>query len=238
MVAALERRLAGCDVRTGVTLRALRREGGTFQLALSDGAVLAADAVVLATPAYAAAAAVADLDPALANLLAGIPFVSVATVSVALPRAAVPRALEGYGYVIPRADGGPVVACTWTSSKFPDRAPPGFALLRYFLGRAGAEEVVAADDAALRAVVREELARVLGVRTEPALWRIHRWPRAMPQYVLGHLARVEAITRRLLELPGLDLAGASYRGVGLPDCIASGWAAADRVAPRARSRAA
>ena len=140
-----------------------------------------------------------------------------------------PRPLDGYGYVSPRAEGGPIVACTWTSSKFPDRVPAGGVLVRFFLGRAGQEEIVNADDATLVGVARGELARLFDLTAEPSLTRVFRWPRGMPQYHVGHRARLDRIERLATRLPGLLLAGSAYRGVGVPDCITQGWAAADRA---------
>jgi oxygen-dependent protoporphyrinogen oxidase len=237
MVTALERRLAG-RIRTGTAVTEMRRQADGWMLALSDGTVLTASAAVLATPAFAAADLLEAADPVLALELRGIPFVSTATVSVGFPRAAIRRPLPGYGYVAPRAEGGNVVACTWTSNKFPARVPDDGVLLRFFVGRAGKEAVVAGDDESLRALVRAELASVHGVSAEPELWRIFRWPRGMPQYTLGHRERLARIERRVAELPGLALAGASYRGVGIPDCVSSGWAAADGTAVRLRGAAA
>jgi oxygen-dependent protoporphyrinogen oxidase len=231
LVAALEERLAG-RTRTGATVTAVRRLADEWRVDLADGTSLAARAVIVAAPAYAAADLVAETDRPLATELRGIPFVTTATVSVAFPRGAVPRPLPGYGYVSPRAEGGSVVACTWTSNKFPARVPADGVLLRFFVGRAGREEPPAGDDEALRALVRAELRAVHGITSEPALWRIYRWPRGMPQYTVGHPARLARIERRVAALPGLALAGASYRGVGIPDCIASGWRAADEVALR------
>jgi oxygen-dependent protoporphyrinogen oxidase len=234
LVTALEARLAG-RVRTGAVVTAVQRDGAHWTVRLADGPPLTADAVILAAPAFAAAPLLVGTDGPLAAELAAIPFVSTATVSVAFPRSAIRRPLPGYGYVSPRAEGGSVVACTWTSNKFPARVPEDGVLLRFFIGRAGGEDVVAQGDAALRSLVRRELAAVHGITAEPALWRIFRWPRGMPQYTVGHSARLNRIARRMAEQPGLALAGASYRGVGIPDCIASGWRAADDLAFRLKA---
>ena len=127
---------------------------------------------------------------------------------------------------MPRLEGRPILAGTWTSTKFPNRAPAGYALIRAFLGRAGQPDPLHLSDQELLALVREELRAVLGVTAAPVLHRIYRWPGAMPQYTLGHLDRLTTIDRRLSAHPGLFLAGAAYRGVGIPDCIQSGEAAA------------
>lgn len=231
LTAALEVRLVG-RVRTGTAVTAVHRDGDAWRVGLATGETVMGCAVILAAPAFAAAELLAETDPTLAGELRGIPFVSTATVSVALPRAAAPSLPPGSGYVSPRAEGGSLVACTWTSHKFPGRAPEGAVLLRFFIGRAGREDVVHRDDGHLKALVRAELAGVLGVTAEPALWRIHRWPNGMPQYTVGHGERLARMDRCAAMLPGLALAGASYRGVGIPACIASGREAADRVAAR------
>jgi oxygen-dependent protoporphyrinogen oxidase len=196
---------------------------------LDSGESLQADAVILATPAFVTADLVADLDPEMASALCAIPYTSTATVSVAYPLKDIPRPLDGYGYIIPRAEGRDILACTWTSTKFPHRAPEGFGLIRAFIGRAGQEGALDGTDEDLLRLVRDELRAVLGITAPPMLYRVFRWPRAMPQYTLGHLDRLAVIDRRLAALPGLFVAGNSYRGIGIPDCIASGEAAATQA---------
>jgi oxygen-dependent protoporphyrinogen oxidase len=188
---------------------------------------LRASAVVLATPAGVSSALVCGLDPPLAGTLGSIPYVSSATLSLAYRAADLGRPLRGYGYVVPRAEGTPVLACTWSSSKFEHRAPEGRALVRLFFGRAGQEEVAALPESKLVRLAREELRRTLGIDAEPILHRLFRWPAAMPQYNLGHPDRIRAIRSRLERHPGLFVCGAAYSGVGIPDCIASGRAAAE-----------
>ena len=232
LVEALATRLTGARVLTGTRVRSVREAvvGRGYRVELSDGRIMESDAVVLATPAHASAAMVASLDPDLAGLLRSIPFVSTATVSLAFARAAIPAPLDGSGYVSPRVEGGPLVACTWTSNKFPGRVPPDAVLVRCFVGRAGLDQVVHGEDAVLLDLSREELRAVHGITAPPLLSRVVRWPGGMPQYTLGHRERLARLAARLTAHPGLQLAGASYRGVGIPDCIASGWAAADEVA--------
>jgi oxygen-dependent protoporphyrinogen oxidase len=141
----------------------------------------------------------------------------------------IPRPLDGYGYVIPRREGRKALACTWTSTKFPHRAPEGYALLRVFIGRAGQEAEIPWDDAGLLEVAREELNLTLGITTDPLLTRIYRWEKAMPQYNLGHPGRLHRIERFLTAYPGLALAGNAYQGIGIPDCIYSGELAAEKI---------
>jgi protoporphyrinogen/coproporphyrinogen III oxidase len=235
----LAERLARDLVRTrainGTAVTRLARTAADYELSLSNGEVVSAAGLVLATPAFATAELVADLDPELAALHAEIPYGSSAVVTLAFSRADV-IPLHGYGYLVPRAEGGDVLACTWSSQKWEGRAPEGSVLVRVFVGRAGGRDVTLDTDDELVDIARVELAR-LDVTVQPTLTRAQRWPLGMPQYVLGHPERVSRIEERLAEHPRLSVAGAAYRGVGIPDCIASGEAAAESVA-RALSGAA
>jgi oxygen-dependent protoporphyrinogen oxidase len=129
-------------------------------------------------------------------------------------------------------EGHPALACTWVSSKWKHRAPDGYALVRVFIGRAGADHLVMEDDETLIALAQEELRSTLDVTVKPSLARVRRWQDGMPQYTVGHLERIAALERFLATTPGLHLAGHAYRGVGIPDCIASGERAADRIVER------
>ncbi len=245
LVAALEADLRdrGCRLVTGIAVTEIGQgpESSAYRLRLGDGRTLTAAGVLLATPAFAAADLLDGLDPGVAVALRAITHVSTATVSVAYRAVDLPRPLDGYGYVVPRIEGRPVLACTWTSSKWHHRAPDGHVLIRGFIGRAGQEAVLSGSDAELLALVREEFRQMLGITAEPLLHRVFRWPQGMPQYTLGHLDRVAAVEARLAARPGLLVAGHAYRGVGIPDCIRSGETAAEQVlaaVQAARSREA
>jgi oxygen-dependent protoporphyrinogen oxidase len=229
IVEALQAQLSGADIRLGVQVERVESGEAGYRVVCRGGLEFSAAAVVLATPAFVTADIIHGLDPALSQILQAIPYVSTATVTVAYPLRDIARPLDGYGYIIPRAEARPILACTWTSTKFPHRAPDDFGLIRAFVGRAGQEDAVGSTDEDLLALVREELGRTLGITAPPILQRVFRWPRAMPQYTLGHPARLEAIEDRLAAHPGLYVAGNAYRGIGLPDCIASGERAAERL---------
>jgi oxygen-dependent protoporphyrinogen oxidase len=186
--------------------------------------------VILATPAFHAADLLRAVSPDLAGLLSAIEYVSTATVSMAFPEDQLGVELDGYGYVIPRREGRKALACTWTSSKFPHRAPEGSALIRVFIGRAGQEKDIDWNDDDLIALAREELATTLGIVADPLFVRVFVFKRAMPQYNVGHVERLLQIDQQLVSYPWLALAGAGYRGIGIPDCIRSGEIAADRLA--------
>jgi len=232
LVDTLADRLHGTRVLTGRAVVEVRREEPGWMVMLDHGLAIRAGAVLLAAPAPAAARVLRRLDPGLSDVLDRIPHVSTATVSLAFRRQDLRRALPGYGYLSPRAEGGPIVAGTFTSNKFPARSPEDAVLVRCFVGRDGAEEAVVQDDRTLESLVRAELRQVAGLTAEPLFATVTRWPRGLPQYILGHGDRLREIEARLAGWPGLRLAGASYGGVGIPDCIASGWDAAEAIAAR------
>ncbi len=194
-----------------------------------DGTAVEADRVIVAVEAHTASRLLRYVDPALATLLQVIPYASSATVSLGYPRAAIRHPLDGFGFVVPRVEGRALLACTFSSVKYAGRAPDGHILLRCFLGGALNPGVLAGDDDALVDQARRELAAAIGVVGEPMLVRVTRHSAAMPQYVIGHLGTLEAIDQRLRAAPGLFLAGAAYRGVGIADCVRSGEAAAERA---------
>jgi oxygen-dependent protoporphyrinogen oxidase len=222
--AALER-APNVTIRRSTEVRAVRADG----VELASGETVRADAVIVATPAPVVARLLGDADSALAAELAAIEHGSVGTVSLGYFAADVPRPLDATGYVIPRGEGRDALACTWVSSKHRGRAPEGMHLFRVFLGGAHGPEIVARPDDALVALAREELRRTLGVTAAPRLVHIVRWVGAMPQYHLGHPERVARIEARAAALPWLALAGNAYRGVGVPDCVASGERSAAKV---------
>jgi oxygen-dependent protoporphyrinogen oxidase len=196
---------------------------------LADGTALSADGVVLATPAPLAASIIAGLDPDLGRALAAIPYASSATVTLAYRRAEVRHALDGFGFVVPHAEGRQILACTFSSLKYPGRAPEGAVLLRAFLGGERAPDLLDRDDAALAAAAQQDLGALLGIAAPPHLVRVHRHVEAMPQYQVGHAGRIAAVEACVARYPGLAVAGNAFGGVGIPDCIYSGEEAAGRV---------
>jgi oxygen-dependent protoporphyrinogen oxidase len=229
----LPRRLAEeiGDVRTGVFCRRLVRAEGRFVAETGDGAV-SADQAVVAVPADVAARLLDDLTGGASRLFAEIPYAPVAVVSLGVRREDVAHPLDGFGFLVPRKEGLSVLGCLFPSTLFPGRAPEGHAALVAFIGGRMNPEIVAEDDGAIYAAVRQELGRALGLRGEPVFHNVRRWPRAIPQYELGHgrfVARAEAIER---DHPGLRIGGNFLRGISVPDCIrnATALAAAGRPA--------
>ena len=200
-----------------------------WDIELDDGTTLSADSVILATPAFVSGDLLASPLPELAEALKRVPYVSTATVSLAYKLSDLPRPLDGYGYVIPRSEGREALACTWTSTKFPHRAPEGYALLRVFIGRAGQENDISWNDEGLLKIARNEIKETLGITAEPFVSRVFVWENAMPQYNLGHPDILKQIDATLDPIPTLALAGNGYRGIGIPDCIRSGEVAVEKI---------
>ena len=144
-------------------------------------------------------------------------------------RQKLPRPLDGFGFVVPLVEARSIVACTYSSVKYPGRAPDGHVLLRAFVGGAMQQQLFEQDDQTMAESVRRELRELLGISSAPLLTRIHRHAQAMPQYRVGHLDRVQRIDAAVAQHPGLTVAGNAYRGVGIPDCIHSGEMAAEAV---------
>lgn len=221
------------DLRLNTKVQTLKRSNVETWHVTLDTETLDADGLILATPAYVSGRLLASFDPELASALESIPYASTATVSIAYRLSDVPRDLDGYGYVIPRREGRKALACTWTSTKFPHRAPEGYALIRVFVGRAGQDIPWNEND--LLELSKEEMKLTLGITAEPLLSRVFLWAKAMPQYNLGHPEILKRIDAALEKHPGLALAGNGYRGIGIPDCIHSGEVAVERVLKFSRS---
>lgn len=201
----------------------------TWYVTLETGEILEADAIILATPAPVSGKLLETLDPKLASDLGAIPYASTATITLAYRQSDLSRPLDGYGYVIPRREGRKALACTWTSTKFPHRAPDGYALIRVFVGRAGQDADMPRDETTLIDLACEELKLTLGITAAPSLTRVFVWENAMPQYNLGHPDLLKRIDAALLNHPSLALAGNGYRGIGIPDCIHSGELAVEKI---------
>ena len=219
----------GVELRLNTAVSRLTQPASTYLLGLTDGSTISADSLILATPAYVSGKLLMTIDPALAADLQSIPYASTATVTLAYRQSELGRELDGYGYVIPRSAGRKALACTWTSTKFPHRAPQGYALIRVFIGRAGQENDIPWSEPELLALARKELQLTLGISAEPTVSRVFMWDKAMPQYNLGHPKILKRIDAALENHPALALAGNGYRGIGIPDCIHSGELAADRI---------
>lgn len=228
LVADLERRQVELD---SVAADAVDVEGSGWQVGLSDGRTISADAVVVTTPAPAAARLVHRHAPASAELLAAIPYASVAMVSLAVDRSLVDRDLDGSGFLVPRPERRAITACSWTSTKWPHLAGDSTVWLRASVGRDGDPTGLDLPDDELVTAVMADLAEMMALRGRPVDVRVTRWTDSLPQYRVGHLARVADLEADLASrCPTLVVAGAALRGLGVPACIRQGRAAARAVA--------
>jgi protoporphyrinogen/coproporphyrinogen III oxidase len=224
----------GASIHCDCPVDALERQGNTWAVMARNG-VTPADGVVVATPAPAAGRLLRSHDDEVGGLLAGIEYASVALVTLRVADDALPSPLVGTGFLVPRRspsrDGTDwaVTACTYLSQKWPHLARQGEHLLRASLGRFGSDETAAWSDAEVIGRVWSELGTLLGLTGDPLEARVTRWPLAFPQYRVHHLVRTAGIESAVARLGGVAVAGAAYRGVGLPACIASGRAAAQSV---------
>ncbi|MBX9581771.1 MAG: protoporphyrinogen oxidase [Gemmataceae bacterium] len=220
----------GPAVQTGVSVKRITRTPTGWAVHADGRDAWPADAVVLACPAYEQAAMLADLDPPLADLVAGIRYNRIAVVAVGYRQADCPGVPDGFGYIAPQHTRRDLLGVQWCSSIYPDRAPAGHVLWRALCGGVHRGDVLQWDDARLVRAVHAELRLALGVAGDPVFSRVVRWPRAIPQYVVGHLDRVGRIDAAAARHPGLFLTGNAYRGVALGDCAEQGERVAGAVA--------
>lgn len=223
LVRALIVRFPADTIRYGAAATGIAGRG-PYVVTLQSGESIEARSVVVATPAWAAAAILAGVDPELSRLAAEVRYVSSATIAIGLHREQVGHPLQGSGFVVPRVERHVLMAGSWVSSKWPHRAPAGAVLLRGFVGGATDEGVLQRSDEEIVDAVFSEFTTLLNISGRPLLTRVYRWTRANPQHEVGHLDRIAAIEARLAALSGLYLTGSGFRGTGLPDCIADGRA--------------
>jgi oxygen-dependent protoporphyrinogen oxidase len=222
-------KLAPSSLHPNSVAQAVQRQDGGW-IVSAGYATDHVNAVILATPAPAAATLLEMASPDLSAELRAIPYSSSVTVALGFGedvRASLP---PGFGFLVPRSEGKRMLATTFVHNKFPHRAPEGRALLRCFLGGSRDEQVLQLPDEEILSVVKEELRQILGLTAEPLFTRLYRWKGAMAQYTVGHLERIERIEGLRKQLPGLALAGNAYRGIGVPDCVRSGEEAAAEIA--------
>ncbi len=232
MVDALTGAISGkVEVRHG-RVETVERAGHGFRLKLG-GDWMEADHLVLACEAHSGAALLGGVDAGLAELLGTVPYSSSMTVALGYDAAhfkASPS--DGFGFLVPRKERRRLVACTWVGTKFPYRVPDGKVVARCFLGGMDDAGILAESDDAIVAEVVHELEEIAGVTARPRFTRIYRWPKSMAQYTVGHPQRLAEIEARVAAIPGLEVAGNAYTGIGVPDCIRMGRAAAEKIAGR------
>jgi oxygen-dependent protoporphyrinogen oxidase len=228
---ALTERLGGA-VKCGAAARSLSESASVapWKVYGDHGRAWSADAIVLACPAYEQAAILQELNPALADELAAIPYNRIAVVALGYRQHDCPGSLDGFGYIAPQNTRRDLLGVQWCSSIFPDRAPSGFVLWRALCGGVHRAEQVEWPDDRLAKAVHAEIKLAMGVTGEPVFRRIVRWPAAIPQYVVGHLDRMARIDALAAQHSGLFLTGNAYRGVAMADCVEQAGSVAAKVA--------
>ncbi|MCX4670717.1 protoporphyrinogen oxidase [Streptomyces sp. NBC_01381] len=222
-------RARGGVIHTGAAVTGLKRTAGGWQVS-TEKSVIDADCVVVAVPAYAAAALLGVEAPAAAAELAAVEYASMALMTLAYRRSETDLP-EGSGFLVPPIDGHTIKASTFASRKWAWIADedPDLLVLRTSVGRYGESAILERDDADLLALSRRDLYAATGLDAAPVATRVTRWHDGLPQYPVGHHARVARIREHVSKLPGLAVCGAAYDGVGIPACIASAYAAVDQL---------
>lgn len=219
----------GDAVRCGSGVRALSFDGESWRIALESGEPVKADAIVCALPSYAAAALLREHDAELAASLERIRYNSIATVNLTYDAAAGRALPPASGFVVPFVERQRITAATFTTQKYPGRAPDSAILVRAFAGGALQPQLVDASEHDLSQMAHEDVASLARISANPRRSIVKRWRGLLPEYGVGHSDLVSNIERRAEALPRFALAGSAYRGVGIPDCIATGEAAAESV---------
>ncbi len=230
MVDALVVRLERERIWTKAAVRAVARTADGFSLAVQGGETVGAERVIVAAPGPKIAPALEGLVPGAARALAAIPFASSATVLLGYRREDVAHPLGGYGMVVPQTEGLRTTALSFVSTKFPHRAPEGHVLLRGFLGGVRDGEVMRLSDEEMVGTVKHDMAGILGLRGQPVMSRVFRWPAGTPQLEVGHIERMAAVEKEVAAIPGLHLTGAGVRSTGIPDSVADGTRAGEAAA--------
>jgi len=221
----------GPRIRLAKAVRGIDREGGRYRLQLDDDSEHESEVLILASPAYAQAQLLQTLDPGLATLLADIPYPALSVCCFGYRKARVGQVLDGFGFLVPSKERRAILGTIVDSNVFAGRAPEGCVLLRSMVGGARSPELALLPDGPLLDRVQSDLRDILGIGVEPDFIRIFRHEKAIPQYLVGHAARLRAIEEKLQRHPGLVLTGNAFRGVSLNDCVVNALKTAESLLP-------
>ncbi|MCL4475562.1 MAG: protoporphyrinogen oxidase [Nitrospirae bacterium] len=216
----------------------LVKNGGHYTVHLQDGSSMESDCVVMASPAHATAGILRDFDHSLSRTLSEIPYPPVSVVCVGYKKEKIGRSLDGFGFLVPFREGRRILGTLWDSSIFPNRAPEGYVLLRSMLGGARASQAAMQDENRLIGTVTAELGDIMGIRVQPDFARVYVHEKAIPQYTIGHQGRLETLERLLARYKGLSLAGNSYRGISVNDCIENSYRLAGELMAGTKTKGA
>ena len=227
MVDAVIKKSPDIQFKSGTKVVGIERNKEKWHLKLDDGSENQVDAVIVATPGTVTAKLLQNITPDSAELLNSIHYVSTATVTLGYKKEGFSHSLDGFGFVVPKAEGCSILACTWTSSKFPHRAPKDYVMLRCYVGGALQEEIAEKDTETLETLVRQDLQQIMGITEIPIFCKVFKNNKSNVQYHVNHSQKIDSIMEDLKNYPGLFLAGSAYRGIGIPDCIQNGNLAAE-----------
>lgn len=220
-------------LHTGVSVEEVRKRDGKLLLSLNERGLrgeIDTDVLVLAVPAFAAASALAHLDPRLTEALSSIPYSPISVVALGYDKATLGNPLDGFGFLIPRGEKRKILGALWDSSVFPNRAPEGKALIRARVGGVRNPELAALPTDEIVGLTRSELAATMGITAEPVLSRAFFHEKGIPQYLVGHGKLLDRIDACLSSVPGLHLNSNAYRGIALNDCVLQSRLTAERIA--------
>ncbi|MED3551472.1 protoporphyrinogen oxidase [Cytobacillus praedii] len=227
-VDAIEKKLEPNSVIKGVRITGIDKNADGYELELDGGEILLADSVVISVPHHVTQSMLKQ--HRFFDAFKEMPSTSVATVALAFPKEAIEKDIEGTGFVVSRNSDYTITACTWTHKKWPHSAPEGKVLLRCYVGRPGDEAVVDLSDNEMVKIVLNDLNKTMNITMAPDFAVVTRWKDSMPQYTVGHKERIDHVMSQLTaELPGVYIAGSSYDGLGMPDCIDQGEKAVQQV---------
>jgi len=217
------------NIITGKAVKEVRKKGELYELIFDNNESSEFSSVVFATPSYVTKEILSSLDNQLSQMLAEIEWSSSATVSLAFKRKELKTKLPGFGFIVPRIENKRINASTWSSIKWSYRAPDDYVLIRSFVGGGHHEELVELTDDEIFNVVIEELKDIVKIDAKPVFCKVYRWFKGMPKYTVGHLDRIANIFNAAKKHKGLYLIGCSYRGIGIGDCVKSGFDAAEEI---------
>jgi len=221
----------GSRIRTSSPVAGVSRNDKLYTLHMADGTDEETDILILAVPAFAQSGILKEYEPELAELLSGIEYPALSVVCLGYREDHIAPYLEGFGFLVPSGEQRSILGTIVDSNVFPGRAPDGHALFRTMVGGARTPQLAELPDDQLLDRVRADLKDITGLKAEPEFARIFRHEKAIPQYVVGHAARLEAIDQVLERHPGLVLTGNAFRGVSLNDCVVNAWKTAESLIP-------
>lgn len=227
-VDAIESKLDANSILKGYRVEGIHKRKDKYEIELHGGEQLFADSIIMSVPHQITQSIFSQYR--FFDMFKEMPSTSVATIALSFPKEAIENDIEGTGFVVSRNSDYTITACTWTHKKWPHSTPAGKVLLRCYVGRAGEEAVVDLSDDELVKIVLEDLNKTMNITMDPDFAIISRWKDSMPQYTVGHKDRIKKVKSQLeFELPGVFIAGSSYEGLGMPDCIDQGEDAVGKV---------